>query len=107
MNASLHIVALSAVIALVPLPVTAAVSYQASFHAQEAPDGTVPAAFSDAAWQKGLMGSDFFNVTTRVPSRLSTRAFVLYDAENVYVRFECDQKNVPVTALQSTNNVGF
>ncbi|MBV9268066.1 MAG: hypothetical protein JO061_18000, partial [Acidobacteriaceae bacterium] len=29
------------------------------------------------------------------------------DGKNVYVRFECDQKNVPVTALQSTNNVGF
>jgi hypothetical protein len=38
---------------------------------------------------------------------LSTRAYVLYDAKNVYVRFECDQKNVPIIALQSTNNVGF
>jgi hypothetical protein len=108
MNASLHaILALSASIALVPLPVTAAVSYPASFHAQQAPDGIGPAAFTDTAWQKGLIGSDFFNVTTRVPSRISARSYVLYDAKNVYVRFECDQKNVPVTALQSTNNVGF
>ena len=117
MNASLHnysrrkasgvaVVALVALIALSPLPAPAAVSYPKSFQLQQAPDGIGPAAFADAAWQKGLMGSDFFNVTTRVPSRLSTRSSVLYDAENVYVRFECDQ-NVPVTALQSTNDVGF
>lgn len=107
MNVSLRAVGLSASIALVPLPVTAAVSYPSSFHAQPAPDGIGPAAFTDAAWQKGLMGSEFFNVTTRVPSRISTRAYVLYDAKNVYVRFDCDQQNVRVTALQSTNNVGF
>ena len=107
MNASLKIVALSAAVASVPLPVAAAVSYPASFYAQQAPDGTVPAAFTDTAWQKGLMGSDFFNVTTRGRTRLSTRSYVLFDAKNVYVRFDCDQKNVPVIALQSTNNVGF
>jgi hypothetical protein len=108
MNAALHaIVAVSASIALVPLPVAAAVSYPSTLHAQQAPYSIGPAAFTDPAWEKGLMGSDFFNVTTRVPSQISTRSYVLYDAKNVYVRFECEQKHVPVTALQSTNNVGF
>lgn len=107
MNASLHVVALSAAIALVPLPVTAAVSYQSSFHAQQAPKEVKPTAFDDAAWQGGQLGSDFFNVTTRVPSRVSTRSYVLYDANNLYVRFECVQNTIPVTALQSTNNIGF
>jgi len=101
------IAALSASIALAPLTAAAAVSYAASFHAQQAPYDIGPSAFPEAAWQSGLMGSEFFNVTTRVPSRLSTRSYVLYDAKNVYVRFECDQKNVPITALQSTNDVGF
>jgi hypothetical protein len=31
----------------------------------------------------------------------------LYDGSNLYVRFECRQKPYPVTALQSTNNIGF
>lgn len=100
-------VAVFASIALVPLRGAAAVSYPSSFHAQQAPHSVGPAAFTDPAWQKGLIGWDFFDVTTRVPSRLSTRSSVLYDAKNLYVRFECDQKNVPLTALQSTNNVGF
>ena len=101
------VVALSSLIALSPLPAQATVRDARSYQLQQAPDGMLPAAFPDAVWQKGLMGSDFFDVTTRVPSRFSTRSYVLYDAENVYVRFECDQKDVPVTALQSTNDVGF
>ena len=104
---SVAIAALSASIALAPLSATAAVSYAESFHAQQAPYDIGPSAFREAAWQSGLMGSEFFNVTTRVSSRLSTRSYVLYDSKNVYVRFECDQKNVPITALQSTNDVGF
>lgn len=104
---SVTIAALSASIALASLPAVAAVSYPASFHAQQAPYDIRPSAFTDAAWQGGLMGSEFFNVTTRVSSRLSTRAYVLYDQKNVYVRFECDQQHVPITALQSTNDVGF
>jgi hypothetical protein len=106
-KARVAITVFSASIALVPLPTAAAVSYPSTFHAQQVPYSIGTAAFTDPAWQKGLIGSDFFNVTTRVPSRLSTRSYVLYDAKNVYVRFECDQKNVPVTALQSTNDVGF
>ncbi len=101
------IVVLFASIALAPLPVAAAVSYPSSFHAEQAPYRIGPSAFTDTAWQKGLVGSDFFNVTTRVPSRLSTRAYVLYDGSNLYVRFECDQEAYPVTALQSTNDIGF
>jgi hypothetical protein len=101
------VLALSASIALAPLPVAAAVSYPSSFHAEQAPYSIGPSAFMDTAWQKGLMGSDFFNVTTRVPSRLSTRSYVLYDRANLYVQFECYQKPYPVTALQSTNDIGF
>jgi hypothetical protein len=101
------LVALCTSVGLAPPPAAAAVSYPSSFHAQQAPYAIGPAAFTDSVWQKGVMGSDFFNVTTRVPSRISTRSYVLYDATNVYVRFECDQKHVPLTALQSTNDVGF
>lgn len=101
------IVVLSASVALTPLPVAAGVSYPSSFHAEQAPYSIGPSAFTDTAWQKGLMGSDFFNVTTRVPSRLSTRSYVLYDGSNLYVRFECYQRAYPVTALQSTNDIGF
>lgn len=90
-----------------PPPAAAAVSYPSSFRAQQALYNIGSAAFEDSAWQKGLMGTDFFNVTTRAPSQVRTRSYVLYDATNVYVRFECDQKNAPLTALQSTNDVGF
>lgn len=103
----IQITALCAAIALVPIPTPAAVSYRSSFQAQQASNAIEPTAFDDAAWQKGQLASDFFNVTTRAPGRLSTRSYVLYDASNIYIRFECEQKNVPVTALQSTNNIGF
>src|ERR1700680_705503 len=83
------IVVLSASIALAPLPVAAAVSYPSSFHAEQAPYSIGPSAITDTAWQKGLMGSDFFNVTTRVPSRLSTRANVLYDEVHLFDVLRC------------------
>lgn len=82
-------------------------SYPSSFHAQQAPYSIGAAAFTDPAWQKSLIASEFFDVTTRAPSRLSTRSYFLYDAKNIYIRFECDQQDVPVTALQSTNDIGF
>ena len=95
------------VIYLASSPAAAYVSYPANFRAQQAPYTIGPAAFTDSAWQKGLMGSDFFNVSTRVSGRISTRSYLLYDATNLYVRFECEQQNAPLTALQSTNDIGF
>ena len=53
------------------------------------------------------MGSEFFNVTTRTPGRPLTQTSVLYDSTNLYVRFDCAQSNLPITALQSTNDIGF
>lgn len=101
------IAGLCASLGLLPIPASAAVSYQSIFQVQQVPSEIKSTAFDDAAWQKGQLGSNFFNVTTRAPGRLSTHASVLYDANNIYVRFECEQKSVPVTALQSTNNIGF
>jgi hypothetical protein len=85
----------------------ASVSFPAVLRAERAPNDSGPSAFTESIWQKGLMGSDFFNVTTRTPGRLPTLAYVLYDSTNVYVRFDCAQTGVPITALQSTNDIGF
>jgi hypothetical protein len=58
-NLRVAIAALSASIALVPLPVTAAVSYPSNFHVQQTPYSIGVAAFTDPLWQKGLIRIGF------------------------------------------------
>jgi len=65
---------------------------------------------SDADWGRGRItdGKDpFADLTTRSPAPFETAAYVLYDARNLYVAFKAQQPKVPITANQTTNNVGF
>src|SRR5579863_2220695 len=65
-------------------------------------DGTA----NDPIWQTGLSAKNFVNFTTRKPAALNTVAYLLYDDKNIYVAFVCEQPGVPITAKQTTNDVG-
>jgi hypothetical protein len=66
-------------------------------------DGTV----DDPEWSKALQATDFEDFTTHRPAPLATTAYLLYDSRNLYVAFRCAQTGAPITATQSTNNVGM
>jgi len=65
------------------------------------------ASLTDPIWQNAVSATDFYDVTTRVPARLATTAYLLYDADNVYVAFHSEQQGAEIHAAQTTNNVGF
>ena len=96
-----------ALCALVQQPALASVNRKDSFpavvaaHAPEL-DGTA----HDPIWQTGLTANSFVNFTTRKPAGLNTVAYLLYDDKNIYVAFFCEQSGVPITAKQTTNDVG-
>ncbi|HLX26359.1 MAG TPA: hypothetical protein VKR05_05155, partial [Candidatus Cybelea sp.] len=46
-------------------------------------------------------------MTTRSPAEHATTAYLLYDDRNLYVGFRAEQTGTPVTATQTTNDVGF
>jgi hypothetical protein len=96
------------VLALVSLPAAASTDRGQSFDAVKtaAPpafDGTA----NDPKWSTALQAKDFVDFTTRKPAPRATIAYFLYDAQNLYVAFRCDQTGIPITASQSTNNVGM
>ena len=65
---------------------------------------------SDPDWIRGKITdgrNGFEDITTRSAAPFDTEAYVLYDADNLYVAFRVHQLNVPTTANQTTNNVGF
>lgn len=61
----------------------------------------------DPIWQKAVLARDFEDLTTRRSAPLATTAYLLYDANNLYVAFRADQNGVPIHAEHSTNDVGF
>jgi hypothetical protein len=74
---------------------------------QGTPANPLDPTLSDPAWQKSLTATGFFDLTTRRPAPLTTTAYVLYDAQNIYVAFRCEQSGVSIHAEQTTNGVGF
>jgi len=65
---------------------------------------------SDPDWARGRITQDdvpFENITNRAPATCKTTAYLLYDAANLYVGFEVQQPIFPITATQTTNDVGF
>lgn len=88
----------------------AAVQYSGSYSAaatQHSPASDT--SLSDPDWARGeITGStaSFEDLTTRSAAPFKTVAYVLYDARNLYVAFDIQQTN-PITANQTTNNVGF
>ncbi|HEX5274420.1 MAG TPA: hypothetical protein VFW34_04025 [Candidatus Rubrimentiphilum sp.] len=66
--------------------------------------------FSDPDWSRGKIVDGinaFEDITTLSPAPLQTAVYVLYDTQNLYVAFNAQQSSLPVTANQTTNNVGF
>jgi hypothetical protein len=87
---------------------TAAVDRSRSFEATRA---ATPPSFdpnlADPQWQKAVKATGFFDLTTRRDATLSTTAYLLYDANNLYVAFVAAQPGVPIHASQTTNQIGF
>ena len=65
---------------------------------------------ADPAWAAGRVptgNAPWINVTTRSPATYPTTVYLLYDDRNLYVGFKAEQAGVPITASQTTNDVGF
>jgi len=97
--------------ALVPSPyggaALASVSRSASFAAVLAPRAPSDQGdLGDPLWQTGVVATGFTDVTTRRPAPLGTTGYVLYDARHLYVGVRNEQPGVPLTATQSTNDIG-
>jgi hypothetical protein len=88
----------------------AAVSMTASFPAANAAHPLpLDPALSDAAWKAGAIPAPegFYDLTTRRDAPHATSVWMLYDAQNLYVAFRCEQNGTPIVAQQTTNDVGF
>lgn len=95
-------------VALVAAPAHAAVSYTTQIAAVRA--GNPPpldASLSAPIWNTAIKATQFWNFTAREPAKLPTTALFLYDDKNLYVGFVANQRGVPITATQSTNDVGY
>ena len=91
------------------IPAGAAVSPSFSFPVAKAPHAlSMDPTMTDGAWQAGKVPSDgrWENVTTRQPAE-STTVYMLYDDKYLYVGFIAPQNGAPITATQTTNDVGF
>ncbi len=68
-------------------------------------DPSIPA----AAWQPGAIpeAGGFEDLTTRTIAPHATQVWMMYDSRNLYVAFRCEQRGAPITATQTTNDVGF
>ncbi len=64
---------------------------------------------SDPAWKAGLVPSEgpWEDLTTRAPAPNPTVVYVLYDDKFLYVGFVAHQSGAPITATQTTDDVGF
>jgi Domain of unknown function (DUF5916) len=91
------------------IPAAAAVAPTFSFPVAKAPHALpLDPAMADPAWQAGKVPSDgrWENVTTRSSAPPAT-VYMLYDERYLYVGFVVPQDGVPITATQTTNDVGF
>jgi len=63
----------------------------------------------DPEWTQGAIPvpDGFYDLTTRRRAPLATSVWMLYDAQNLYVAFRCEQDGTPIVAGQTTNDVGF
>jgi hypothetical protein len=67
------------------------------------------ASLRDPAWAAGAIPAPggFQNLTTRHAGALETSVWLLYDEQNLYVAFRCEQRGTPIVATQTTDDVGF
>ena len=100
----------AAALALAAAPAQASVPATLQIPAVTAPappplDPAIPA----AAWQAGAIpeAGGFEDLTTRTIAPHATHVWMMYDARNLYVAFRAEQRGTPITATQTTNDVGF
>lgn len=90
-------------------PAAAAVPPTFSFPVAKAPHAlTLDASMADPAWQAGKVPSErgWENVTTRRPVP-GPAVYMLYDDTYLYVGFVVPQDGAPISATETTNDVGF
>ena len=98
------------VLPLVFLPLSAGAAIDVRTHVPATAFHGTTLAPNAAAWRTGaLPGSRFTDIVTRARAGagLAVRTSLLYDERNLYVRFQVEQRGVPITATQRTDDVGF
>lgn len=88
----------------------AAVAMTASVPAVQAPHPlALDPSLSDPAWAAGAIAAPggFYDLTTHHAAPHRTDVWMEYDAHNLYVAFRAHQNGTPITATQTTNDVGF
>ena len=90
----------------------AAVTPTFSFPAAKAPHPLpLDPSLTDPAWQAGKVPTNgtWENVTTRKPTGAGedTSVYFLYDDTSLYIGFIATQRDAPIVASQTTNDVGF
>jgi hypothetical protein len=97
--------------ALSSAPAAAAVTEAFSLPVARAPHPLpLDPSLADPAWAAGLVPNGtgpWQNVTTRTPAGQATTVYMLYDDTALYVAFKAEQAGIPITATQTTNDVGF
>lgn len=99
-----------ALLAGLSAPARASVTAGYAFAAVQAPHplGSEPT-LNEPAWQAGAIAlhGGFMDLTTRKSAPLATAVWLLYDTNNLYIAFRCEQPGVSISASQTTNGVGF
>lgn len=105
-----HTVMLAALTAAMPLASAAAVPPTFAFAVAKAPHAMpLDASLADPAWQTGKVPQRgaWENLASKTPTAHATTVYMLYDEKYLYVAFQAVQRGVPITATQTTNDVGF
>lgn len=106
-----HVVAAASAVAALASPLTAAaaVNHSDAFQAVAASQPiALDGELTNPIWKTGLVANAFYNVTTQRPAGqdVATTAYILYDKDDLYVGFDCEQSSIAIDATQTTNGVG-
>ena len=74
--------------------------------AKAAPPPPLDASLASPVWSAALRATGFVDSATSGDVRPTT-AMVLYDDQNLYVGFICEQSGIPIVATQHANGIGY
>ncbi len=63
-------------------------------------------AVNSPVWDRGIIATGFTNVLTKGAATQETRAWLLFDRQNLYVRIECDQPDQKITTDPQKQSFG-
>src|SRR5579883_257826 len=104
------IVAVAFCVALSGRPASAVVTTAFSFPVARAEKPlSLDPQLSDPAWNAGRVPGNgpWEDLTTRGPAPHETQAYFLYDDKALYVAFRVEQRELPITATQTVQDLGF